>query len=160
MLSENCFLFNILLINMKYNTKNNFHSTYQSIIATIILTTLVNVFIFSIVAQTKHPNEKYYMDKYEKCMSKCNDKSRKEQILMEVETELNEKFVLKDDYLKLHNEYDILFNNWEQLNKLLMKQHEYISRLKSYEHSLKTCSYLECKDIEFKIHKLLSKNEF
>lgn len=112
------------------------------------------------IAQTKHPNEKYYMDKYENCVSKCNDKSCKEQILKEVEIELNEKFVLKSDYLKLRREYDIIFDNLEQLNKLTIKQYEFISQLKSYERSLRTCSFLECKEIEFEIYKLISKNKF
>lgn len=112
------------------------------------------------VAQTKHPNEKYYMDKYENCVSKCNDKSRKEQILKEVEIELNRKFVLKEDYLKLHHEYDIIFNNWEQLNELVVRQHEFISQLKLYERSLRTCSYVECKEIEFEILKLISESKF
>lgn len=144
---------------MKYNTKIQ-HTTYQQIIATIILTSLVNIFVFSMVAQTKHPNEKYYMDKYENCVSKCNDKSRKEQILKEVEIELNRKFVLKEDYLKLHHEYDIIFNNWEQLNELVVRQHEFISQLKLYERSLRTCSYVECKEIEFEILKLISESKF
>ena len=144
---------------MKYSIKIQ-HTTCQPIITTIILTTLVNIFLFSVVAQTKHPNEKYYMDKYENCVLKCNDKSRKEQILKEVEIELNEKFVLKDDYLKLHREYDIIFDNWEQLNKHVVKQHEYILKLKSLEQSLKSCSFLKCKEIEFEILELISKNEF
>ena len=136
------------------------HTSCRPIIATIILTTLVNILLFSMIAQTKHPNEKYYIDKYEKCVLKCNDKSRKEQILKEVELELNEKFVLKNDYLRLHREYDIIFENWERLNELVIRQHEFISQLKSYERSLKTCSFLECKEIEFKIHKLISKANF
>lgn len=136
------------------------HTSCRPIIATIILTTLVNILLFSMIAQTKHPNEKYYMDKYEKCVSKCNDKSRKEQILKEVEVELNEKFVLKNDYLRLHREYDIIFENWERLNELVIRQHEFISQLKSYERSLKTCSFLECKEIEFKMHKSISKANF
>ena len=153
------FCFNNLFINMKNNTKIQ-HTTCQPIIATVVLTTLVNILLFSMIAQTKHPNEKYYMDKYENCVSKCNDKSRKEQILKEVEIELNEKFILKDDYLKLRREYDIIFDNWEQLNKLVIRQHEYISQLKTLEQSLRTCSFLECKEIEFKIHKLISKENF
>lgn len=153
------FYFNDSFINMKHNVKIQ-HTTCQPIIATIILTTLINILLFSMIAQTKHPNEKYYMDKYENCISKCNDKSRKEQILKEIEIELNEKFVLKSDYLKLCREYDIIFDNWEQLNKLAIKQHEFISQLKSYERSLRTCSFLECKEIEFEIYKLISKNKF
>ena len=144
---------------MKHNIKVS-HTTYKPIIATIIITTIVNIILFSMIAQTKHPNEKYYMDKYENCVLNCNDKSRKEQILKEIEKELNDKFVLKEDYLKLHREYDILFDNWEQLNKLVMRQHEYISQLKIYERFLKTCSYLKCKEIEFEILRLISKSEF
>ena len=127
-----------------------------TIISVIVLTSLVNIYIFSIIAQTKHPNEKYWIDKYQNCITECNDETRKTKILKTVETELNDKFVLKEDYIKLHHEYDIIFNSVDQLNEVVLKQYEFISQIKTYYKSLQNCQFSKCKEIEYKMYKLIS----
>lgn len=127
----------------------------KQIITIIILTTLVNILIFGIIGQGPSYKEQYWIDKYQECKNKNETKIIEDKILKEVEDKLNDKFVWKTDYFKLHNLYDNLFTEYNKQGNLIMEYHNKLNKIIDLNNKLKYCNYMECKKIEYELYKLI-----
>ena len=139
----------------------------KQIIVIILLTSLVNFMVISIIPYNiNHKKiEQQYKNKYESLFEQ-DKKIFKKNILKQIETELNEEFVFKSDYYNLKqnfvnkHDYELLYDLYiklnEQYNKntnLMMEYYDIIQQIKMYSDKLKICKYYECHELQYKLFK-------
>lgn len=128
----------------------------KQIIIIIILTSLINAFIFYVISQNPHNNEQYWINKYEECKNKNETKLLEDKILKEIEKDLNDKFVWKSDYIKLNDLYDKIYLEYEKQGEVILKYHNYLYKIIESNSKLKYCDYIECKKIEYDLFKTIT----